>query len=136
MKQKIASILPPVAIIAGVVLVAHSVLVNYATKEGVIVLGKEANVGAVKIGGVASHTLRLVNLSLEPVAVEGASGCSCDGKVYLPKQSLPPLSSTLAEVKVPTEDLAKRKWSKSVTVKFHKADAEWSEEAVVKFETL
>ena len=92
---------PPTLIVLGSLWLLQSVFAHTGS-HGVIIRNLNYDAGVVKAGSIVTDTVRLINLSSQPVEVDAQPGCGCT-VVDVPDKPLAPFHSEIVKLEVDTD---------------------------------
>jgi hypothetical protein len=122
---------PPTLLMLGSLWVLQSVFAHTGS-HGVIIRNLNYDAGMVKAGSTVTDTVRLINLSSQPVEVDAQPGCGCTNAL-VPNRVLSPLSSGSVKLRVETEGMQNGFQEKQALLQMHSGSRAWQEVATIKF---
>ena len=94
---------PPVLVTLGVLWLLQGALAR-TSSHGVIIQSLNYNAGAVKAGSTVTDTVRIINLSSQPIEIDAQPGCGCT-VAEVPEKPLAPLHSEVVRLEVSTDGM-------------------------------
>ena len=122
---------PPVLVTLGVLWLLQGALAR-TSSHGVIIQSLNYNAGAVKAGSTVTDTVRIINLSSQPIEIDAQPGCGCT-VAEVPEKPLAPLHSEVVRLEVSTDGMGKGELEKGVVFKMQSGNIAWERVATVKF---
>lgn len=124
-------IVPPMLITLGLLWLLQGALARTGN-HGVIIRNLNYDAGTVKAGSTVTDTVRLINLSSQPVEVDAQPGCGCT-VVYQPIASINPFHSQTVKAEVNVEGGGPATQEKAVLLQMRSQAKTWQQVALINF---
>ncbi len=123
---------PPTLTVLGSLWVLQSVFAHTGS-HGVIVRNLNYDAGVVKAGSTVTDTVRLINLSSQPVQVDAQPGCGCT-VASVPEKPLAPFHSEVVNLTIDTDGTTKGRQERDVMLQMWSGQMVWEKTAIIKFQ--